>query len=262
MAACTSVNGTASLSATANAEPAAHRLTKSGLSARAYTAVKCMILDQQIAPGARTAIDVLAEQLGVSQTPVREALARLEGDGLVVRDANGRLYAAPLLDRVAFEQLYEMRLLLEPEAAALAARVDATRALEVTTLRACLATMNPSVARGRPAHYVAYVGADATFHETIAGISGNRFLCEAVHHLHSHHRLAFLYRDHGVTDWRIARREHETIVAAISSRDPDRARAAMHSHIARSHDVLQTRFDGLTPQPPDGRSRQVPAQSA
>src|SRR5579875_3829314 len=160
------VNRILSLSPSAVSASPDRRLAKSALSARAYTAVKCMILDQEIAPGTRVAIDVLAEQLGVSQTPVREALARLEGDGLVVREPNGRLYAANILDRPVFEQLYAMRLLLEPEAAALAAKTDA--AADLVTLRACLATMSPSAAKASPADYVAFVTADATFHETIA----------------------------------------------------------------------------------------------
>lgn len=226
---------------------AEHRLSKSALSARAYTALKCMILDQEIAPGSRVAIDVLAMRLGVSPTPVREALARLEGDGLVVRESNGRLYAAGLLDRAAFEQLYQMRLLLEPAAAELAASEHAPA--ELSVLGANLAAMNPQAAKRSPVDYVAFVGADAAFHEMIARIGQNRFLCDAVHHLHSHHRLAFLYRDHGVSDWRIARREHEAIVAAIGGRDPEGAREAMRGHIVRSRAVLRCRFADTGPSP-------------
>ena len=91
------------------------RLAKSGLSVRAYEKLKVLILDHAIPPGARLGIDVLAAQLGISQTPVREALARLEGDGLVLRSVTGRYHAAPQLDLEAFDQLYTMRLLLEPE---------------------------------------------------------------------------------------------------------------------------------------------------
>ena len=222
-----------------------HRLNKSALFARAYTTLKCMVLDQEIAPGSRVAIDVLAMRLGVSPTPVREALARLEGDGLVERAANGRLYAAGLLDRAAFEQLYQIRLLLEPAAAELAA-AERTAA-ELAALRAGLAAMNPQAAQGRPVNYVTFVGADAAFHETIAGASRNRFLFEAVHHLHSHHRLAFLYRDHGVTDWRIARREHEAIAGAIGRHDAEGARDAMRGHIVRSREVLRGRFGRTGP---------------
>lgn len=233
-----------SLSAPDASPRADHRLNRSALSARAYTALKCMILAQEIAPGSRVAIDVLATRLGVSPTPVREGLARLEGDGLVVREENGRLYAAGLLDRSSFEQIYEMRLLLEPASAELAALEH--NAQELSTLRACLVAMNREAAKASPSNYVAFVGADAEFHETIATIGRNRFLSDAIHHLHSHHRLAFLYRDHGVSDWRIARREHEAIVGAIARRDPTGARDAMRGHIVRSREVLRCRFTSAT----------------
>lgn len=247
-----SVNGACPLSQVATAPLPDRRLAKSALSQRAYTSIKCMILDQEIAPATRVAIDLLASLLGVSQTPVREALARLEGDGLVERKSNGLLYAASLLDRGSFEQLYAMRLLLEPEAAAQAARSRSAKAdgtAELATLRASLATMTSSAARRSPADYAVFVGADATFHETIARIGDNRFLYEAVHHLHSHHRLAFLYRMHGVTDWRIARREHEAIAALIAARDAAGAEAAMHAHIVRSREVLREHFAHVAPEP-------------
>ena len=156
---------------------------------------------------------------------------------VMARHANGRLHVAALLDRTAFEQLYEMRLLLEPEAAALALAEAAPAAL--ATLSACVATMTPAAAKRSPADYAAFVGADAMFHEAIARIGRNRFLFDAVRQLHSHHRLAFLYRNHGVIDWQIARREHAAIAAAIDGRNPVRARQSMRDHITRSREVLR-----------------------
>lgn len=229
-----------SLATTGSALPVDQHLTRSALSVSAYAALKCMILDQQIAPGSVVSIDGLSERLGVSQTPIREALARLEGDGLIARKANGRNYAAALLENPAFEHLYDLRLLLEPEAAALAA--DSRDAKYVGALRKCLAAMNPSAARERPADYAVFVAADAEFHETIAQIGGNPFLFDAIRHMHSHHRLAFLYRNRGVTDWRAARHEHETIVCAIDDGDTRQARDMMHAHITRSRNVLRQWF--------------------
>lgn len=223
--------------------PAASRaLDRSALAARAYDAVKTMILDQEIAPGAHVAIDQITQSLGVSQTPVREALARLQGDGLVMREENGRLHVAGLLDRDAFEQLYAVRLAVEPLAAALAA-VNAAEP-EILRLRNSIARISPTAERGSAAGYAPFLNADTVFHETIAHAGRNRFLAETVHHLHSHHRLAFLYRRRGVTDWQVARSEHALIAEAIAKREPERAEHLMRAHIERSREVLRAGFDG------------------
>lgn len=212
-------------------------LSRSALAARVYDAAKCMILDREIAPGAHLAIDQLTQLLGVSQTPVREALARLEGDGLVVREGNGRLHVAGLLDRDGFDQLYAVRLALEPLAASLAAQ-HATGA-DVALLRQTIARMSPAAGQGNPSSYAGFLTADTTFHEMIARAGRNRFLAEAVQHLHTHHRLGFLYRSRGVTDWREARQEHILITDAIVARDAASAERVMRAHIERSRGLLR-----------------------
>jgi DNA-binding GntR family transcriptional regulator len=217
--------------------PTDRRLAKSGLSVRAYEMLKVLILDQDIAPGARLGIDLLAGELGVSQTPVREALARLEGDGLVIRNGNGRYHAAPLLDLATFDQLYVLRLLLEPFSAQEAARHVGAR--ELTALRGHAQALRAAGTRGRSAEFAGYIAADSAFHEAIAAASRNQMLSDAVHHLHSHHRLGPLYRNRGVPDSVLAIGEHEMIYEAIASRDAESAGTLMRRHIERSRDELR-----------------------
>jgi DNA-binding GntR family transcriptional regulator len=217
--------------------PPDRQLTRSALSARAYSLLKEMILDQVIAPGARLPIDILAAQIGVSQTPVREALARLEGDGLAARSATGRYHAAPLLDPTTFDQLYATRLLFEPFAAEAAARV--IRPEQIKALRALNRRLENAGTEGRSAEFADYVTADTAFHEAIASATGNQFLSDAIHHLHSHHRLGHLYRNRGVTDASHAIREHASIVEALDGRDPHGAAALMREHLCRSRDQLR-----------------------
>src|SRR3712207_9570963 len=78
-------------------------------------------MSHKIAPGGRISVDNLARELGVSQTPVREALSRLEAQGLVVKTHLIGYSAAEQMDKQRLEQLYELRLLVEPFAAARAA---------------------------------------------------------------------------------------------------------------------------------------------
>ena len=79
-----------------------------------YDTIKGLLMDQSITPESRINIDKLARELQVSPTPVREALARLESEGLVTKEALRGYSAAPLLTRSSFIQLFELRLLLEP----------------------------------------------------------------------------------------------------------------------------------------------------
>ena len=88
-----------------------------------YEAIKTMLMDHVIRPGARISIDGLAREFQVSSTPVREALARLESEGLAVKEPLKGYRATPLLSLEEFDDLYRFRLLLEPWAARRAAEL-------------------------------------------------------------------------------------------------------------------------------------------
>ena len=92
-----------------------------GLAEDVYEAVFNKLMTLDIAPGARITVDGLVRELEVSHTPIREALGRLEGEGLVVKTHLVGYSAAPQITRRRFDELYDFRLLLEPEAARRAA---------------------------------------------------------------------------------------------------------------------------------------------
>jgi DNA-binding GntR family transcriptional regulator len=88
------------------------------LSNDVYEVIKAQIMDHAIAPGARMSIESLARDLQVSQTPIREALARLESDGLVTKAPLRGYSATPLLTPDEMDDLYVLRSLIEPWSAA------------------------------------------------------------------------------------------------------------------------------------------------
>ncbi|MDO8361162.1 MAG: GntR family transcriptional regulator, partial [Devosia sp.] len=91
-----------------------------------YETIFSRLMALKIAPGSKITVDNLARELRVSHTPIREALGRLEGEGLVVQTHLIGYRAAPQIERRQFEELYELRLLLEPDAAQRATtRLDA-----------------------------------------------------------------------------------------------------------------------------------------
>ena len=93
----------------------------SGLVEEVCSRIRADIMSLKIPPGARISVDNLARELGVSQTPIREALSMLEARGLVTKKYLVGYCSAPKLNRRQFEKLYDIRLVLEPHAAGLAA---------------------------------------------------------------------------------------------------------------------------------------------
>lgn len=215
----------------------ARRLT---LTDDVYASVQALIMDHAVAPGARINIDALARQLQVSPTPVREALARLEADGLVRKRPLAGYTAAPLLTRAEFEELVEMRLILEPAAA----RRAAAGAVDAVRLRAEADLPDPAPSTNGYAGIAAFTAQDARFHHLLAELAGNRMLHEAVVRLRSHlhlFRLHFPPAHYG-----ISAQEHHRVVDAIAARDPDGAAAAMRHHITAARERHLPYFAGVS----------------
>ncbi|MDW6057238.1 GntR family transcriptional regulator [Streptomyces sp. FXJ1.4098] len=215
---------------------------RQALSDSVYEDIKARIMDHEIAPGARVGIEAMASALDVSPTPVREALARLESDGLVVKRSLSGYRATELLTRQGVEELFEMRLLLEPHAAALAARnadegqLDAIEA----TLEAML--VHPTGPGGPYASYRDFAALDQRFHDAVAEATHRPLLADAVERLHSHLHIFRLSSNQDAGDPTLA--EHERVVRAILRRRPERAAEAMADHLTRSLERQLTRFEG------------------
>src|SRR3982751_1478048 len=88
-----------------------------GLADDVYGAIFNKLMSLEIEPGGRITVDGLVRELEVSHTPIREALGRLEGEGLVVKTHLVGYSATPQITRRRFDELYELRLVLEPDAA-------------------------------------------------------------------------------------------------------------------------------------------------
>lgn len=186
-----------------------------------------------LAPGARLREAELATRLGVSRTPVREAIRQLEAEGLVTHlPRQGATVRT--LDHAEIIELYEMRATLEGAAARMAAR--AASAVELAELAALNAAMagagDPSAAQA----------ANGQFHRTLLGAARNRFLLAAVNALQ---RTLLLLGPTtlGEAD-RIAAAvaEHASLLDALAARDGLAAEAAMRAHIDAA---LAARIRGL-----------------
>ncbi|MEW2546672.1 GntR family transcriptional regulator [Streptomyces sp. NPDC047002] len=205
-----------------------------------YEAVKAMVMDHAIQPGARVGIEALARALDVSPTPVREALARLESDGLVTKRSLAGYRATELLTRAGLDELFEMRLLLEPHAAALAAR-NADDA-DLDAIENLVEQMRRHPGTGdRYAVYRDFAALDQRFHDTVAAATGRGLLADAVGRLHSHLHIFRLGSVQGGGPLTLA--EHDRILRAILRRNPERAADAMRAHLTASLDRQHARRD-------------------
>ena len=204
-----------------------------------YDAIFNQLMSLKIAPGARITVDTLVKEFNVSQTPIREALGRLEGEGLVVKQHLIGYRAAPQITRRRFDELYELRLLLEPDAAAKAAvAMDDDR---LAMLDAAAGLMARRESRDDRRHYSAFARQDAVFHDMILAIAGNELIREMLSFQHTHFHIFRLMFHRRVTEEALD--EHQALLDAFAARDPSAAAAAMRAHIENSRDRLLPAFD-------------------
>jgi DNA-binding GntR family transcriptional regulator len=202
-----------------------------------YDAIKLSVLTSAMPPGAKINLDQLARDIGVSNTPIRQALARLEAEGLVVKTPYKGYTVTNLLDLAHVEQLYEFRLLLEPSVAALAAeRFDEADASAIDGIMAA--------ARRAPARSDEL---DVQFHQAVASATHNSHVADQALRLQERwSAYRFLYRIKGAA--KKAWEEHAAIADALLARDAEAARAAMRTHLQSALERVQRSL------PPTGQS--------
>jgi len=184
-------------------------------------------------PGDRLVESELADRLGVSRTPVREALQRLETQSLLTRDGRSLIVAS--LDHTQLAELYIVRGALEGLAARLAARHATPE--EVRVLREMVEADRDLV--GDP---FALARANRRFHRQIHLTSHNRFLIQQLDLVHR--SMALLATTSIAAQGRSqdTLTEHSAIIAAIALGDGDAADAALRDHISRAF-ITRLRID-------------------
>ncbi len=202
----------------------------------AYEALKRQVLVGDFPPGQRLAEERLAAELGVSRTPVREALTRLHTDGLVERLVDGG-YGPTLIDLDLVRELYEIRFVLERAAirrpdhggpphdaeALLALRAD-WRDLDVTS--------------GEDA---AFVLMDEDFHERVAAAAGNAVLVGQLHKVNE--RIRVVRMQDFLSGERVTATidEHLAVLEPLLDGDLGEAEARLVAHFDESLAVVEER---------------------
>lgn len=194
-----------------------------------YDDLMLALVDGRLAADSPLNIDALAREMDISQTPIREALARLESTGLVVRVALRGYRVAPLFTEDELTELMEARELLEPENAFRACGLATSDLLD--QLEKSIDDLRNAPVDGAGNSIRPYWEADERFHRIIAEHAGNRFLLAAYSALGGHVQRFRLFGGLGVSDAGPAIAEHATILEAMRAGDAELARRAMRDHI-------------------------------
>jgi DNA-binding GntR family transcriptional regulator len=191
---------------------------------RVYAVLRRRIVEGELRRGARLRQEALAEELGVSRTPLREALRRLAAEGLVEFHPN-RGAQVPELTLESVRAAYEARLIVEPGAA----RVSAARRPAEQ-----LAAMRAAVDLQRGAAGLEAYGASRAFHLALVRASENEYLIRLAEALWGPGLAQAIYEQHRDAQERLVTdvAEHERILAAVEAGDGDLAEALTRHHIA------------------------------
>ena len=208
------------------------------LTESALQQLRDMILSGELPSGTQLQERTFAERLGVSRTPVREAIARLMNEGLVTRAHRG----VPTVNRISISEVMEIlhvRRLLECEAAKQAAGVSSDPEIWLNFK----AKLSGFLDGERPTP-VEHADFDFAFHMQVAKTAGSTLLAEMISSL----KLKTRIFDQGQLPERLepGTREHIAILDAILARNPDAAEAAMREHINNAREAILSHLHRLS----------------
>ncbi len=221
----------------------------SSASDRAYGAIKAMILAGELASGSQLREEELAERCGVSRTPVREALRRLETDLLVYRSETQRSFVAEWsLDDI--EQAFELRGMLESHAAKRAA--ERMTALRLEQLRDCNSAIRAAIAPRCP-DVSDFLAHNSAFHRGITEAAESARLTKILARIVEQPIVWRTVQNFDREDLLRSHREHEDLLAAFASHDGVWAASVMATHIRRAFHTFSAAGRGGDLSSPSGK---------
>ncbi len=192
---------------------------------QAYKELKRIIVDHEIPQGGKLNEAELAGALGISRTPVREAINRLEREGLVKIFPQRGAFVVRFTEKDIYE-LFLIRENLEGLASYLAAEKMTEK--DLVTLKSCVEGFEEPYSRK---DIQRYAREDFRFHETIVMLSGARRLSELIATLHDHIRI-FRLTTKGLSGrMQTSLAEHQRLIEAFRRRDAEEAERRMRQHI-------------------------------
>lgn len=207
-------------------------VNRATLSDQAYEELRSRILSGQLAGGKRLLPEELAVNLAISQTPIKEALLRLEADGLVVSPM--RKGAVVRLFTVAdVEELYEARMLIEQNAVGRLFETGAIGPELIAELARCIETHDFYAKRGSLDDITTALIHDRKFHSALMSAAGNRLVCEWHQRILGQTHTVFVFL---AGDYARSADEHRDILDALKAGSLGQTREALRLHLQHSRD--------------------------
>jgi DNA-binding GntR family transcriptional regulator len=197
----------------------------------AYAEIRSLILSGDAPPGTQLKEEHLADVCGVSRTPVRDALRRLEAELYVVRSGSQRAFVADW-SHGDVEEMFVLRGMLEAHAAARAAARFSRASLDA--LIGCNAAIEGAVLRPEP-DIGAFLDGNRAFHRIIIDTADSPRLAATLATLVEQPIVRRTAMHYGRDQLAQSAREHRELIQAFEARDPDWAQAVMTAHIRRAY---------------------------
>ena len=207
------------------------KIKRENLNTKVYAALKQMITNYRFKPGERINVEQITKELGVSRTPIWEAIRRLEHEGLVFNSPNKGVFMYTLNPDKAID-LIAVRETLETMAAKLAAeRID-----EKT-----LAKLDKAIEKQKQIvenkDMLAYSQADTDFHALIYATTGNVFLCEVLDNIFSKLRPVAMHVGDFIQHFY---EDHIAILKALKTHDPKKVQELFRRHSQNIMDIIRS----------------------
>ena len=205
------------------------------LSDKVYEVLKKKILERELKPGDKVQVDEVAHQLGVSRTPVKDALNRLALEGLIDKVARRGTFVSTMSAQDV-DELFDLRLLMESYAAEKVLEKDKANSF-LADIRQCMAHID-RIAQSDDPDYDAYLAWNRDLHLSLIKLADNNRLMQMYESLNIPIQVARVHYLHSVESVTQTQQEHQAIYQAFESRDVEQVKQAIATHINSVRDAV------------------------
>jgi len=200
---------------------------------KVYEFIKQRIIHLTYPPGHKINVRELQRELGISQTPIKDALFRLAGEGMIEISSRRGTFVKEVTEK-DIEELFATRFILEAGAVDLVGKGMKDEQLEELE-----GLYNETLKSGLESNYELFIEKDRAFHMKIIEFTGNQRLMETYNHLSAHMQiLRFRTARQNVGKMPWVDEDHRSILDALKERNPEKAKEVIRGHFAKSMSFL------------------------